>query len=71
MCLGIPMKILTKKNDKAVVSSGGTKRWISIALIRNAKIGDYVVVHAGFAIEKLNEKRAQETLDILRHIKPA
>ncbi|MFH0839800.1 MAG: HypC/HybG/HupF family hydrogenase formation chaperone [Candidatus Omnitrophota bacterium] len=70
MCLGIPMKILTKDKDSAVVSSGGTRREISVGLIRNAGVGDYVIVHAGFAIEKLDEKRAKETLDILRQIKP-
>jgi hydrogenase expression/formation protein HypC len=70
MCLGIPMKILSKKGDKAVVSSGGTSRQISIALLKGVKVGDYVIVHAGFAIEKLNEKRAKETLSILREIRP-
>lgn len=70
MCLGIPMKILSKNEDSAVVSSGGTRREISVSLVRNAGVGDYVIVHAGFAIEKLDEKRAKETLDILRQIKP-
>lgn len=69
MCLGIPMKILSKKGEMAVVSSGGTKREISIGLLKEVEIGDYVIVHAGFAIERLNQKRAEETLDILRDIK--
>ncbi len=69
MCLGIPMKILSKKGEYAMVASGGTKREISIALIRDVKVGDYVIVHAGFAIEKLDEKRAKETLDILNEIR--
>ena len=70
MCLGIPMKILSKKENKAMVSSGGTSREISIALLKGAKVGDYVIVHAGFAIEKLDERRAKETLEILREMQP-
>ena len=70
MCLGIPMKILSKDGERAMVASGGTKREISITLIKDAKVGDYVIVHAGFAIEKLDERRAMETLDILKQINP-
>lgn len=69
MCLGIPMKILSKNGERAVVALGGTKREINIALIGNAKAGDYVIVHAGFAIEKLDEKRAKETLDIFKEMR--
>ncbi len=70
MCLGIPMKIISKKGDRANVSSGGTSREISIGLLKKAGVGDYVIVHAGFAIEKLDEKRAKETLDILKEMRP-
>ncbi len=70
MCLGIPMKVITKSGDKAVVDSGGTKREISMSLIKGVKIGDYVIVHAGFAIEKLDEECARETLEILKSIEP-
>jgi hydrogenase expression/formation protein HypC len=70
MCLGVPMKVLNKKGDTAMVSSGGTKREINIGLLKEVKAGDYVIVHAGFAIERLDQKRAKETLDILREIKP-
>ncbi len=69
MCLGIPMKVIKKVDDKAEVSSGGTSREISIGLLKETKVGDYVIVHAGFAIEKINEKRAKETLNILREMR--
>lgn len=69
MCLGIPMKILSKNGERAVVALGGTKREINIALIGDAKAGDYVIVHAGFAIEKLDQKRAEETLEILKEMR--
>jgi len=70
MCLGIPMKIINKKGDKAEVKAGGTSREISIGLLKDVSTGDYVIVHAGFAIEKLDEKRAKETLEILKEIQP-
>jgi len=70
MCLGVPMMIVSKSGDKAEVKSDRTSREISIALLKNVNIGDYVIVHAGFAIEKLDEKRAKATLDILREIQP-
>ena len=70
MCLGIPMKVISKKGDRAEVKSGGTSREISIGLLKDVNVGDYVIVHAGFAIEKLNEKRAEETLNILKEMQP-
>lgn len=70
MCLGIPMKVVAKSGDNAVVDSGGTRREISMSLTKGVKIGDYVIVHAGFAIEKLDEKRARETLEMLKEIEP-
>ncbi|MBN1871598.1 MAG: HypC/HybG/HupF family hydrogenase formation chaperone [Candidatus Omnitrophica bacterium] len=69
MCLGIPMKIVSLKGENAVVKSGKTERGINIGLLKGVRMGDYVIVHAGFAIEKLDEKRALETLDILRQMR--
>ncbi len=62
------MRIISKSGDKALVDSGGTKREISVSLLKDIKIGDYVIVHAGFAIERLDEERAKETLDIFKEI---
>lgn len=63
------MKVLSKRGDKAEVSSGRTSREISIGLLKDVNIGDYVIVHAGFAIEKIDEERAKETLSILREMR--
>ena len=68
MCLAIPMKILKIEGDRAIVSSGGVRRTIGIDFLKAAEIGDYVIVHAGFAIEKLDTKKAEETLKILEEL---
>lgn len=70
MCLGIPMEIVNKKGDRAIVRSSGTSREINIGLLKDVRAGDYVIVHAGFAIEKVDKKRAKETLEILKEMQP-
>lgn len=70
VCLAIPGKIIEINNNKehAIVDYGdGTKRKANVTLV-DIKIGDYVLVHAGFAIEVLNKKEAEETLDLFREI---
>jgi len=70
VCLAIPGKIVEIDSNKehATVDYGdGTKRKANITLV-DVKIGDYVLVHAGFAIQVLDEKEAQETLDLFREM---
>lgn len=70
MCLAIPGKIIEidKNKEHAIVDYGdGTKRKANVTLV-DVKIGNYVLVHAGFAIEVLNEKDALETLDLFREM---
>jgi len=70
VCLAIPGKIveIDKNKEHATVDYGeGTKRKANITLV-SVKIGDYILVHAGFAIEVLNEKEALETLDLFREM---
>ena len=62
------MKILKIEGDRANVSSGGVQRAIGINFLKNPKVGDYVIVHAGFAIEKLDTAKAEETLKILEEL---
>lgn len=64
MCLSIPGKVICIDNQIAKVDIGGTICNISIVLLDNIQIGDYVLVHAGFAIQKLNETEAIETLQL-------
>lgn len=68
MCLAIPGKILEVNGDKANVDFNGVKRDVIIALVEDAKVGKYVLVHAGYAIELLNEEEAQETLKLWKNI---
>lgn len=68
MCLAIPMKIVKIQGDRAEVSSGNIRRTIAINFLTKPKAGDYVIVHAGFAIEKLDPKIAQETLKLLSEL---
>jgi len=67
VCLAVPGKIIEIEGKKAKVDYGGIKREVDISLV-NAKEGDYVIVHAGFAIQVLDEKNAIETLKLFEEI---
>ena len=68
MCLGIPMKIVRIEGDDAFVSAGGLKRKANISLLKGARVGEYILVHAGFAIEKVKSKEAKATLRVIGDI---
>jgi hydrogenase expression/formation protein HypC len=69
MCLGIPAKVIEiDEPQHGKVDYLGTKVKTNLSLIEDVKLGDWVIIHAGFAISKLNEKEAQETLQLLRDI---
>jgi hydrogenase expression/formation protein HypC len=68
MCLGVPAKILETGDGTAVVELGGVRREISVMLIDDVSVGGWVIVHAGFAIEKLSEEEAEQTLALFREI---
>ncbi len=65
MCLGIPGKVVEITEGMAKVDVGGTRKEASLMLLEEASVGDYVIVHAGFAIEKVDEKEAEKTLEIV------
>jgi hydrogenase expression/formation protein HypC len=68
MCLGVPAKILETGGGAAVVELGGVRREISVMLIDDVAVGEWVIIHAGFAIEKLSEEEAEQTLALFREI---
>ncbi len=68
MCLGIPGKVTEIDKNVAKVEVGGLLREVSLDLCPEVSIGDYVLIHAGFAIQSLDEEEAKETLDLLRQM---
>ncbi len=68
MCLAIPAEILEldSATDSAVVSLDGVRRPVSLALIDDAQVGDYVLVHVGYALNKISPDEAAETLALMR-----
>lgn len=65
MCLSVPCKVISIDGDNATVSIGGNLCQISLQLVDNVSVGDYVLLHAGFAIQKINENEAKEMLSVL------
>ncbi|MBU6997098.1 MAG: HypC/HybG/HupF family hydrogenase formation chaperone [Theionarchaea archaeon] len=68
MCLAVPGKVTEISGTEGIVDFGGVKQKVRIDLIQDLKPGDYVIVHTGFAIEKLDEKDALETLELWKEL---
>ena len=69
MCLGVPMEVVEIAGNRAWVSAGGTKREIRLNIIdERPEVGDYVIVHAGFAIHRIDEEVAKETLEMFKEM---
>jgi hydrogenase expression/formation protein HypC len=71
MCLGVPAKVMEVKGASATVEVGGARREISVMLLDRVKVGDWVILHAGFAIERLSPEEAEKTLALFREISDA
>ena len=63
MCLAVPGKVLAIKGNIGIVDFGGVNREVRLDLLTDVRAGDYVIVHTGFAIEKLDEEKAKEILE--------
>lgn len=69
MCLAMPAQIVTiLSHESAVVNLGGIEKTISTILIDNVSVGDYVIIHVGYALSKLNEKEAEKTLALFAEL---
>ena len=66
MCLGVPMQVKSITDDLALCEIDGVQREASLMMVEGVQVGDYVLIHAGFAIERIDEAEAQLTLDALR-----
>ncbi len=68
MCLAIPMEIKTIDGNQAVAEAGGIRKEVRLDLIAGAEIGDYILIHTGYAIEKLDPAEALETLELIKQV---
>lgn len=68
MCLGIPGKIIKIKDNKGTIEIGDVRREVFMHFVPEAKVGDYILMHAGCAIQILDEEEALKTLEILREL---
>lgn len=66
MCYAIPGKIIKIDEDTAMIDYDGVKKKANISLVENLTEGDYVLVHAGFAIEKVDNKTAEESIEMIK-----
>jgi hydrogenase expression/formation protein HypC len=66
MCLAIPAKIVNIEDSMGTVDMAGVQKKVSLILLEDVQVGDYIIVHAGFGIHKIDEEVAMESLKILR-----
>lgn len=71
MCLAIPMKLVERDEFGGVVELDGVRREISLMLLPEAEVGDHVLVHTGYAIGRVDEEQARETLELLEEYSDA
>lgn len=69
MCVGVPMQVISIDGDDIVAETDGVRRSASLMILgEEAKVGDFLIIHAGFAISKLDEEEARETLRLMREV---
>lgn len=69
MCLAMPARIVQIiDNNRAIIDLGGVQKAISTLLVDDVKIGDYVIIHVGYALSKLDEQEAQKTLKLFQEV---
>lgn len=71
MCLGVPARVVEVQGTSATVEVGEARREISVLLLDRVSAGDWVILHAGFAIERLSPEEAEKTLALFREISDA
>lgn len=66
MCVAVPVEVIEIKEHEALVDFGGVKKLINIDLVYDLKVGDFVLLHAGCAMQKVDKEEAERTLEIFR-----
>ena len=69
MCLSVPAEVLEIDGQRAKVSVGGATYFAGLHLVDDVQVGDYILLHSGYAIQKIDPQEAQETLELLREAK--
>lgn len=64
MCLAVPAKLIEKEENNGIIETGGVRVSIGLDLVDDVKPGDYLIVHAGFALEKLDQQEAEKRLKL-------
>lgn len=64
MCLAVPARVMVINGEEAILDYGGVKRRANISMLSDVRVGDYVLVHVGYAISKMEEEEALETLKL-------
>lgn len=66
MCLAIPARVVEiQDNDQAIVDLGGVRKDVSLALVEGVAVGDYVIIHVGYALTRLDPEEAEKTLALM------
>lgn len=68
MCLGLPGKIVKIEGNMGTIEMLGASRDVSLDFVMGVEVGDYVLVHAGFAIQKIDEEEAERTIELFREL---
>ena len=68
MCLAIPAQIVSIDGDNGIVDIGGVQKVISLALVDEVAVGDYVIIHVGYALQKLDPEEAAKTLALFAEL---
>ncbi|RKY83886.1 hypothetical protein DRQ09_09385 [candidate division KSB1 bacterium] len=68
MCLAVPMRLIKFEGVNGIAEIDGVKRNVNLSFIENPEIGDYLIIHAGFAIQKLDEKEAMENIRLIKEM---
>ena len=72
MCLAMPARVVARgEGDAAVVDLGGVRKEISLALVEGVEVGDYVILHVGYALQKLDVEEAERTLALFAELAAA
>ncbi len=68
MCLAVPFEVIELQDNRAIACFGTNKREVFLDLLDDVKVGDFVIVHAGFAIEKLDKEEAEKTIALFKEM---